>query len=162
MTKDQILAALPGLDKAALKAISAAAGALAGATPNPTAPQPDTPTGQLFEALSLTVAGVPANWLTQNSNTQSAKLFNRHAPGMIEFLNKEFKFDTLTRVEQKALLRFTWGVLLKAEGHIQGQPPTFHSIVFRMPRTKEIFNRHFPGYLQSGLADVILGALLKG
>ncbi len=149
ITKDQIMGALPSLSQDDLKAIKTLAGALLQRGAPDTQNNPENAQGWLFVALAGVLnmgRGLPG----------SSKPFNKNAPVFLGFVAAYFakalhrKVDALAVMT--ALLR-----LISADLKAKHVPVTFNTMSNNLPRVAEIYEVAFPGYLDSGIAELFIG-----
>lgn len=149
LTKDQIIGALPTLGHADLKAINAVTAHLLGqGLPDPQN-HPNGPQAWLFVALQGVLNGA-------YRPPDSLKAFNKNAPAVIKFVADGFGVHFLDKkVEAMALLN---GLvcLLRDDLKDRKVPVTYKTMTEHLPRLPEVFERSFPGYLDSGLAGLFL------
>lgn len=158
MTKDQILAALPKLKPGDLQAIRAAAGALLFGQADSAPKALQGHQGWLFEALQASLKAPLSE--AQFLATQAGKQFVRQAPGFITFMVKEFPDVMGKRVRALAMMKLLLD-LIAADLRARQAPVTLGTIVVNLPRAREIFGLAFPGYLETGIAEMLIATMLR-
>jgi len=148
ITKDQILAALPLMDKADLKAVYLVTQTLLGDAGTVLA---ETPTGWLCEALASTTGASTVSF-TQGL---TGKAFTRNAPVFLEFVNKHFKESMKRKTTALSVMRFLLK-LIKDDL----KEPTARKLVMNLHFISDVFNRAFPGYLDGQAAKFIEATLM--
>lgn len=154
MKRDQILAALPSLSQADLRAINAASGALM-AGRHPVAPQPfETPQGWLAEALqgALGLGGAGARQLPST--------FNKQAPTALAFMVQAFG-PLKNKTTTLAIMRLILGLLV-ADLKNKQVKISVGSLSSNLGRVQQVFEEAYPGYLENGIASLVLQAIQKG
>lgn len=157
LKRDQILAALPALSKADLKAIGAAVAALSagGPTTNPEAPV--GPQAVVFDAMAA-LCGARMGW-GRFSTSASGKHFSQNAPVFSEFMQRAFGAALHRKVARLALAKLLLGLL--ANDLIKRRAPvSMGSLALNLHRVEEVFDRAYPGYLQAGLCNLVCQAAL--
>lgn len=152
MTKDKILAALPKLERVDLEAVHAIAGSLlAGATgPSNSAAVPLAP--MVFDAL---VTAIGATMPYSSYSPTATRQFEKRVPDLIKFLDTHFTGWDRNKVAQIAVLRMLFG-LIADDLRGRGVKPNIGTMVVNMGRIADVFDGAFPGYLESGIASVVL------
>ena len=150
LTKDQILAALPSLSQADLKALGAVIGGLVRAE----APDASNdPTAWLAEALGA-VTGV--SWLGG-----AGAAFNKNAPLAIKFMQTHFTGALNNKITALALMRYLL-LLLVANLKEMKVPVSRLTLSQNLHRLGEVFNDAFPGYGNGKAAKLVMAAVTNG
>jgi hypothetical protein len=154
VTKEQILAALPNLNKAELRAVHATAGHLLGATGGADASiaAPGSVGAIIFEALS---GALCASMPYASLPTATARQFEGRVPGFVAFLDANFAGWNKNKVGQLAFLRMMFH-LIKDDLNERKVKPTIGVVIVHMSRMYEVFENAFPNYLSNGLGPMIL------
>lgn len=158
LSRDQILAALPGLPPDDLKALRAALVSLLGAEATGAAPMPKGAQAAIFEALQGSTRA-SMGW-EKFSRTASAKHFGQNAPIFADFMARAFGPATKQRNAQLALAKLLVG-LLAADMARRRVPVSIGSLALNLHNVEAAFDRAYPGYIQSGLCSVIWNQLRK-
>lgn len=149
-TKDQILGAMATLGPADLQAIKALATALLAKAEPVTL---DTPHQWLLEALRAVMTHSHLGF-----GPGVEKHLSKHGAAFIAFIADNFDGVLNNKVEALAVMR-TLLRLICDDLRRLGIPITPTTVATHLPRTASIFDRAFPGYLQSRLAKLAMGAL---
>lgn len=152
MTRDKILAELPKLDKSALKGILTVIQGLLGDT---VTHEPDDATKWLYEAL----CGVLGITYTSTGTLPRPKGFAKNAPVAIAFMNNTFQGAMTNRVKAIGLMRYLLG-LLSDDLKRQQVPVTRNTLANNLGRLPEVFENSFPHYHKSGVANLVMQAIL--
>jgi hypothetical protein len=157
ISKDEILVALPSLNRAELEAVQATAGHLLGGrvsgAPNgaTTAPQ------VLFDALAATVARpIPYSMLPANLTKQ----YEAHFPSLVIFFDRYFKGWDSNRTTQTGFLRMIFS-LMAADLKVRKVAPSVQALIYSMPRIYEIVDSAFPEYLENDKGHMNLKMFLR-
>lgn len=153
LTKEQILGALPKLERPDLEAIHAVTGSLLGAATG-VLTKPASPLAlTTFAALAGAVAS-PMPYASFNA-TSAARKFDAYLPDMTAFLNVQFSGWDKNKVSQQAFLTMLFG-LLADDLKSRGVAPTLGIMVVNLKRLPEVFDNAFPNYREAGLGKMIL------
>jgi len=158
LTKDQVLAALPGLTKPDLKAIQAVIAGLLGEPSLGPATAPNEPIAWLYDAITLHL-GARQNYQTF-LQTAPGKQFSKNAPVAISFIASNFQGVLDNRVKAQALMRYL-GSLLFADLKAQKVPITRRTVMANIHRLGDVFNNAFPDYTKAGIGMMVMKTLLK-
>ena len=153
MKPSQVLAALPGLSKPDLAAIRAAADSLLGSQVS-AGEQAATP---LFDALQRAL-GLRLGW-AEFQRTATYKPYKRGAHAIAGFLGSTFPMAE-NRSIRNALHSFMLECLMD---DLKGRkvPISLGSMCSNLERTPEVFKAAFPGYIEGGLAHLIIQRMTK-
>lgn len=153
ISKDQILAALPNLQKSDLEAIHAISGSLLAGATGASASSGAVPLApMIFDAL---VSAVGATTAYSSYSPTATRQFEKRVPDLTKFLDAHFTGWDNNKVGQIAVLRMLFG-LIADDLRGRGVNPTIGMLVVNMGRIAEVFENAFPGYLESGIASVVL------
>lgn len=158
LTKDKVLAALPTLTKLDLKAIQAVIGTLLGSAPTDTESAPEAPLGWLYDALTLHL-GAQQNYQAF-LKTPPGKQFIKNGPVFLNFIQVNFKGVLDNKVRAQGLMRHL-GSLLFEDMKRQKVPITRRTVMANLQRIGDVFRSSYPGYLESGLAVLVLKAITE-
>lgn len=157
MTKDEVLAALPKLDRAGLEAVAAVTASLLAAhtaAPNgPAAPLAAMCFNALGAALNVTLS-------LQNAPATTQAAFNKRLPDTIEFFNNHFKGWDANKVGQTAFLMMMFEALRDYLIRI-GIKPNFGTMINNMPHLARAFDDMFPSYIENGMGDLIIKRIMR-
>jgi hypothetical protein len=143
-TKDDILAALPGMDQADLKAIHVLVSALViGAAEAPR--QSDDPYSWVFEALKG-VTGSPQN--------KVPKGFSNNATMLLEFVQANFPDALKNRVSGSSVILMLVS-LIGEDMFERGVPRTLGTLTLNLSTVARVFDNAFPGYRQANMAHLV-------
>lgn len=148
-----IIATLPALTKADLAAVRGAADALLG----PQAAPNDTPATPLFEAVTRAL-GLRLGFAAF-SQTATYKPYKRGEQTIADFLATAF--PTFDRVSLTAMTQLLVECLvddLKARHVLL----SLGTLCNNLERSPQVFRDAFPGYIEGGLAHVILNKITRG
>lgn len=159
LTKDQILAALPGLPPDTLRAIRAACGTLLGGDPATGKGGQQTALAWLFEAYASAL-GVRLGY-AKFSGTAPGRQFSKNAPAALAFVATAFGPAMARKPMALGVMRFLFGLLLQ-DMHAKKIPVTVGTVATHLPRMEKVFRNEFPGYLESGITSFILDQLVTG
>jgi len=154
MTKDDILTALPSLNRADLEAVQAVAlSLLKGRPSNGAVIAPQT----VFDALVATL-GRPMPYSSLPPTL--AKYYDANSPGLIIFFNKYFKGWDSNQITQTGFLRMIFSLIVY-DLKERGAPPSIAALIYNLPRIYEIVDNAFPGYLKANMGHMILKMFKK-
>jgi hypothetical protein len=156
LPRDQILAALPGLEPADLKAISAALVSLQGGAATHEAPPLKGAQAAVFEALQAATR-TPMGW-PKFSRSASAKHFAQNAPVFTEFMGRAFGPVAKQRTAALALAKLLVG-LLAADMAQRKVPVSMGSLALNLHNVEAAFDRAYPGYVQAGICSIVWARL---
>jgi len=149
VTKDQILGALPSLSQQDLKVIQTLAGRLLLEKAPNRANEPQNAQAWLFRAMQALLNypyALPAS---------TAQVFKQNAPGFVAFAETTCSGGMARQVDGLALLGRLLQ-LLADDLKGRGLPISMRTMVAHLPRMATVFDAAFPGYLQSGLAQLFM------
>jgi len=149
MTKDEILAALPKLKQADLEAVHALAGHLLGLVPANAAQGG----GPAFDAL-VTALGLSMAYQTL-MGTKAGQIFNKRVPELVKYLDSHFAGWDDNKLSQLAFLQFLYGLII-TDLKERNVTASVGMVISNMSRIPELLENAFPGYLRSGMGEVIL------
>ena len=158
LTKDQILAALPGLSNASLRTVQGVIGSLLGEVAISSAKPASEPVAWLYDALSHHIGARQS--LSTFKATAAGKQFMKNAPIAISFIQTNFKGALENKVKAHGLMRHLTGILL-ADMKAGKIPITRNTVTANLHRMNDAFERAYPNYIQSGLAVLVLKAILN-
>lgn len=150
----QIISSLPSLTQSELATIKLAIEQLQEPVPS----QGVDHTLIVFDAL-MKVLSIKMTF-SDLQKTSVYKLWQRDAPGCLEFIEETFPPVKRSRVTKLGVLCFVLEILrdnLKA-GRI---PVTVGTMITHLSRVPQVFDKAFPGYRESGLTDLILQRMKK-
>lgn len=153
MTKDEILASLPVLNRSDLEAVAAIATSLLNGRTANVATKASPLAAPLFDALCGAVSATAA--LSNLSGTSTGKTFEKHLPGVTKFLDHHFKGWSDNKLVQLAFLGML-AELLRDDLKERGVTPTLGILVSNLGRLPEVFDNAYPNYLACGMGNVIL------
>lgn len=159
MGKDEILAALPKLDRAALEAIQAVTTTLLQGRTGAIGTADHGLTQHAFTALAATL-GQPTAYKTF-ACTEAGKRLQKRLPEFEVFLDKAFEGWGRNLISQQALFQMLFG-LLADDLSSRGVRPTLGIMVMNLGRLPEVFDAQFPGYRQAGLGKMVLKGFQHG
>lgn len=153
MTKEQILGALPKLEKADLESIHAMCGHLIGAATGANGSK-GTELGQTFFEALVALLGLP--WGYQSlADTQWGRRFETKIKLTKNFLDKDFQGWDANKVGQQAFVRMLFELLIDdLKG--RGVTPSLGVVSQNLQRLPEVFDNAFPDYRASGMGDMVL------
>lgn len=152
MTKDDILAALPKLTRPDLEAVQAVCTSLLGGRTGHVAAGATTLAAGIFEALT---GALNVSMSYSNLPTATERQFRQKLPTFTSFLDKSFEGWNKNKVSQLAFLKMLFELLI-ADLRKRGAQPTIGIMVVNLNRMPEVFNDAFPGYIDAGLAKLVL------
>lgn len=115
----------------------------------------DAPEHPLWGVVTKAV-GMAAPWAVFKTSRGNYRLWNKYAPAIDAFLDTQF--PAATKLQRHALLTFIISSLI-ADLKGRGVPITIGIVIKNLGRFIQVFDDQFPGYLESGLAHLILRAL---
>ena len=149
MKKDQIIAALPLLNEADLKAISAVLSSLLGngasATPTPV----EGPQAWLFVAIQSILNGV-------YQPPSSLKGFHSNSVIFIEFVKVNFPAALNKKIVGIAVMKQLVS-LIADDLRDKKVPVTWGTLVQNLSRIPSVFDAAFPGYIESKITGLLMG-----
>lgn len=148
MTAAAIIAELPTLSGADLQKVRASVGFLSSDDRAP----PNAFANTLFEAMRSELHYAPH--FSQFSRTKRYGTWAAHLPGLLAFVEKQFKFHEMTANAQRALLRLLVHLLMDDLRGL-GAPIGMGIVAANIGRLDVVFDRAFPGYMDAGLAYLI-------
>ena len=154
VSKDQILGSLPTLTKADLQALQTVIGGLLGNGATKQAPNPNDPQVWLFEALAATLH-LRQSYYPAFMASPVGKTFNKNAPVALGFMTDVFEVAMGSKTSAIGLMRYLLGLLV-ADLKVKKVPVTRNSIVSNLIRLPEVFENAYPGYIQSGVAKLVM------
>lgn len=148
LTVVDIITALGVLRKEDLMIIR---GALDRLTDTPEVTRADQ-TSPLFDAL-ISLLSIRMSYAAFAKPTRTYKQWQRHAPGVIRFIESTFK--PADRITTHALMAIMLEML---QADLKGRhvPISLGSMIVNMQRIPKVFDAQFPDYIESGLVNVIL------
>ena len=155
LTKNDILASLPSLNKADLEQLQAVIGKLLGGSVEPADPLAVDCFDALANALGLSIR-------LSNLTPALQGKFNKKVVYVINFLNTDFAGWQDNKTKQIKFLRYMFALVkhdLETVIKIQPTPTTMINNLHRMP---EIYDSCFPGYRACGLASMVLEHVVGG
>lgn len=152
MTKDEILAALPTMAQADLEAIQAMTNHLLGGHTGPQARPGGMVAPMVFDALASALGVITAY---SNYNHAVFKQLDQRMPGLVVFLNANFKGWDRNKITQLAFLKMLFGLLID-DLKDKRVTPTVGILIINIPRIPEVFEKAFPNYLKTGLGKLVL------
>ena len=151
---DTILGALPALKPAELQVIQAACTALLGPKAAKATQRPNTPEAWLYEALQAVLSA------THGVMGFASKHLDKNSPDAIAFMNKVFGKYMTNRTTALAVMKCVLWLLMDdlKKRKIPISPKT---IAVHLPRLSEVWENSYPGYVQSGLVDLVVKPMMK-
>jgi hypothetical protein len=159
MTKDKILAALPSMKPADLKALQAVIGGLLADRPAKGATGAANPQAWLFEAMAAAL-NVRQSYDSFISSP-AGKTFKQTAPVAVSFISDNFVAAMGNRATAQGLMRYLLGLLLDELKRMK-VPATRNTVSQHLHRLPEIFEHAYPNYISSGMAPLVLLAITRG
>lgn len=153
MTKDKILASLPNLNQADLKAIVAVASGLLEQAPRVTPKAANGAQAWLYEALGAVVSTEGGHGAIFN------KGFGKNAPIVIDFMKANFPKAMENKTTALALMRYLLGLLVNDLKTIQ-VPVTKNTMAMNLGRLPAVFENAFPDYTKAGIAMLVMQKIL--
>jgi hypothetical protein len=152
MKKDSVLAALPSLTVDELIAVQTVCASLLKAHTGALPAQADAGTIAIFNALAATSGACIS---LDSLSPTLRKAFDNKVLAFTSFLDKGFKGWDNSRVSQYAFLRSMFD-LLKANLIAIGLNPSLTLLINHLHRMPQIIDDAYPGYIWSGVGDLIL------
>lgn len=157
LTKDDILAALPNLNRSELEAIHAIAASLLNGRVSNISNEGVTVRQTIFDALAVTIAR-PMPYASMP--LALAKQYEAYFPDLVIFFDKHFKGWDSNKITQTGFLRMIFG-LIAADLKARKVPLSIGAIISNLPRIYEIVDNAFPDYLEANMGDLILKIFTK-
>jgi len=155
--KDEILAALPNLNRADLEAVKAITISLLGGRVSNVSNGATTAPETIFEALTAAISRpMPYSSLPP----ALVKHYEANFPSLIIFFNKYFKGWDSNKITQTGFLRMIFG-LIAYDLKERGATPSVGALIYNLPRIYEIVDNAFPDYLKSNMGHMILKMFKK-
>lgn len=159
LTKEQVLGALPKLKREDLEAVHLMAGhLLAAAQPSRaiTVTRGGTLAACIHDALMNALgAAMYTPFLASGATTAFQRNFNKEVPGMIAFLDADFKGWNDNKLVQLAFLRSLFDLLIYDLKEM-GVTPSPGIVVRNMKRIPQVFDSSFPDYRVSRMGHLIV------
>jgi len=148
-TKDEVLRALPFFNKKELTDVHKVTELLLGKVSG-SFTEEET---ELYDVICLaTNSTVP---VTAFRATVTASEWRNKAPLALNFIRDAFPDTKRNKALRVAMMKFTLAMLV-ADLKARGVPIKTGSVVLNLGRLRECFGANFPGYLEAGLAHVII------
>lgn len=148
MTRDQILAALPGLGQDDLKALQTVIGSLLGQHGVAGPARATGPQAWLFEAVRHSLG---VNVFT----VKGAAQYNKYAPTALTFISDTFKCPVFEKRTAATALMHWLLVLLVEDMKVKRIPIGPTTICEGLGRLPLVFESAYPGYRQAGLSGLL-------
>lgn len=148
MKFDAIVGALPALSQKQLEALRATIDGLT--TKGGTCPERVAPLYHiLLQSLTMRIS------YKDFTQASSFKIWNKNALPCIEFVEHTWPETAKSKVSKMAMLGLLFDILKK---DMKGRdiPITLGTMINNLGSIPELFDRQFPGYRESGLAQLIL------
>jgi hypothetical protein len=154
MTKDDILGALPNLNRADLETVHAMAGSLLGGRLGNVAVEA-TPQAQIiFDALTGAIGSTMAY---KALPTAQARAFNKRVVQLNHFLTDEVGLWKENRITQLAFLRMMFGLIVSdLTTRLVPVQTSMGIMIMHIGRIPVLFDQAFPGYRQSNMMGLVL------
>lgn len=162
MPNTSIISSLPKMSRSELVQVQQLTAILLSGS-EPTNMLADAEEFLLFEALKSEFIAQGFNGRIPYDTLRSSKYYKTWQQGsktIDDFIDKYFKKHIKTDIERSALLR-TLIQCLMADLKRMKVPVSLGTIARNLHRTPQAFENSFPGYLRSGLAYLIVRALIK-
>ena len=150
MTANKLIEALPGLSQAELRAVKLAVKRLLDTKPK----ELDE---DLFHAV-LDVLGTKSIGIKAFMKTKAYPIFIENQKYVNELIDRIIGDIPRNKVKVVHLKRFLVSLIV-ADLKQRGSEATMHQISVMLSTIKEIWEQSFPGYIQSGLAHLVLKGL---
>lgn len=157
VNRDQILGALPGLNRSDLEAIQAVIIQLLGGRTSNVSNEASTARQTVFDALTAAISRpMPYSGLPP----ALAKHYDANFPNLIIFFDKYFKGWDSNKITQTGFLRMIFGLIARDLKEREATP-SVGSLIYNLPRIYEIVDNAFPNYLKSNMGHMILKMFKK-